>query len=296
MTARTSEKVPVSARVRFNDGRGIGARTAVAGKYLSLVVAAVVTLLPLVVVLMASLKSERESANSGPLDPPRNWLNGHNFAFAFTQGHMLTALLNTAIILAVSITGTVFIGSLTAYAIDRFRFRFRGLTLGLFLVASLVPPVTTQVATFQIINYFGLFNTRGAAIALYMGTDIIAIVIFLQFIRGIPISLDEAARIEGASRFRIYRTIILPLLKPAIATVVIVKGVAVYNDFYIPFLYMPSPDLGVISTSLFRFKGPYGAHWEIICAGAVLVIIPTLVVFLFLQRFIYNGFTRGATK
>ncbi len=77
---------------------------------------------------------------------------------------------------------------------------------------------------------------------------------------------------------------------------VIIKGITVYNDFYIPFLYMPSEDLGVISTSLFRFKGPFGAHWETISAGAVLVIVPTLIVFLFLQRFIYNGFTRGATK
>ena len=80
------------------------------------------------------------------------------------------------------------------------------------------------------------------------------------------------------------------------ATVVIVKGITTYNDFYIPFLYMPSEDLGVISTSLFRFKGPFGAHWETISAGAVLVILPTLIVFLSLQRFIYNGFTRGATR
>jgi multiple sugar transport system permease protein len=70
----------------------------------------------------------------------------------------------------------------------------------------------------------------------------------------------------------------------------------VYNDFYIPFLYMPSEDLSVISTSLFRFKGPFGAHWENISAGAVLVIAPTLLIFLFLQRYIYNGFTAGATK
>jgi ABC-type glycerol-3-phosphate transport system permease component len=271
-------------------------RTLVAGKYLSLVAATVVTLLPLAVVLMAALKNERESASSGPLVPPENWFDLDNFAFAFTQGHMLTAFVNTAIILLFSITGTVIIGSMTAYAIDRFTFRLRGLVIGLFLVASLVPGVTTQVATFQIVNYFGLFNTRWAPIALYMGTDIISIIIFIQFIRAIPVSLDEAARMDGASSFRIYRTVILPLLKPAIATVVIIKGVAVYNDFYVPFLYMPSDDLGVISTSLFRFKGPYGAHWEIICAGAILVIIPTLVVFLLLQRFIYNGFTMGATK
>ena len=278
------------------DGRNVGARTAVAGKYLSLVAASAVTLLPLVVVALASLKTERESTNGGPLDLPDNWLNLHNFEVAFTQGHMLRAFANTAVVLVFSITGTVIIGSMTAYAIDRFTFRFRRLVIASFLVAALVPSVTTQVATFQIIDRLGLFNTRGAPIALYMGTDIISIIIFLQFMRSIPVSLDEAARIDGASSFRIYRTVILPLLKPAIATVVIVKGVVVYNDFYVPFLYMPSPDLGVISTSLFYFKGPYGAHWEIICAGAVLVIVPTLIVFLFLQRYIYNGFTRGATK
>ena len=91
-----------------------------------------------------------------------------------------------------------------------------------------------------------------------MGTDIVSIMIFLQFMRSIPVSLDEAARIDGASPVRIYFRMILPLLKPAIATVVIVKGVVIYNDFYTPFLYMPSPDLGVISTSLYYFKGPYG--------------------------------------
>jgi ABC-type glycerol-3-phosphate transport system permease component len=271
-------------------------RAAVGAKYLSLVVASVVTLLPLLVIFMAAMKTERERATSGPLDPPHDWFNMHNFAFAFTQGGMLTALVNTVIILVVSVTGTVFIGSMTAYAIDRFRFRFRGLVLWAFLLASVVPPITTQVATFQIINGMGLFNTRLAPIALYLGTDILSIMIFVQFMRSIPVSLDEAARIDGASTFRIYRTIILPLLKPAIATVVIIKGVFVYNDFYVPFLYMPSPDLGVISTSLFRFKGPYSAHWEIICAGTVLVILPTLAVFLFLQRFIYNGLTMGATK
>ena len=114
--------------------------------------------------------------------------------------------------------------------------------------------------------------------------------------RSIPISLDEAAKLDGANHFRIYRSIIFPLLKPAIATVIIIKGIAVYNEFYIPFLYMPDNDLGVISTSLFRFKGPLGTQWEVLSAGAVIVIIPTLILFLLLQRFIYNGISAGATK
>ncbi|MGW0532520.1 carbohydrate ABC transporter permease [Streptomyces sp. NPDC003032] len=264
--------------------------------YLSLVVASLVVLLPLVVVFLTSLKTSREVADGGALALPGDWLNFSNYATAFNDGHMLTAFGNTAFILLFSITGTVVIGSMTAYAIDRFDFKIKKLVVGLFLVATLVPGVTTQVATFQVVNSFGLFDSRWAPILLYMGTDIVSIYIFLQFIRGIPTSLDEAARLDGANAFTIYRRIIFPLLKPAIATVVIIKGITVYNDFYIPFLYMPSEELGTISTALFRFKGPFGAHWENISAGAVLVIVPTLVIFLFLQRYIYNGFAQGATK
>ncbi|MEU6912393.1 carbohydrate ABC transporter permease [Streptomyces olindensis] len=265
--------------------------------YLSLIAATVVVLLPLAAVLLTSLKSEREMADdSGALALPDDLLNFQNYVTAFQDGRMLSAFANTAVILLFAIGGTVLIGSMTAYAIDRFTFRFRKLVVGLFLVAALVPGVTTQVATFQIVNSFGMFDSLWAPVALYMGTDIVSIYIFLQFVRSIPTSLDEAARLDGANAFTIYRKIIFPLLKPAVATVVIVKGITTYNDFYIPFLYMPSEDLGVISTSLFRFKGPFGAHWETISAGAILVILPTLIVFLCLQRYIYNGFTRGATR
>ena len=265
-------------------------------RYASLVAASLVVLLPLVTVLLTSLKTAREVAQDDPLAPPENWFNFDNYVTAFAKGNMLTGFLNTAVILLFSVAGTVIAGTLAAYAIDRFHFRFKKVVVGAFLVATLVPGVTTQVATFRVIDTLQLFDSRWAPILLYMGTDIVAIYIFVQFMRSIPVSLDEAARLDGASTFKIYRTIILPLLKPAIATVVIIKGIFVYNDFYIPFLYMPSEELGTISTSLFRFKGPFGAHWETISAGAILVIVPTLILFLLLQRFIYNGFTSGATK
>lgn len=81
-----------------------------------------------------------------------------------------------------------------------------------------------------------------------------------------------------------------------VRSVPVPRGITVYNGFYATFLYIPSQDVGVISTSLFRFKGPFGAHWETISAGAILVILPTLIVFPCLERYIYNGFTRGATR
>ncbi|GHE97030.1 carbohydrate ABC transporter permease [Streptomyces fumanus] len=287
----------VTATVTARRGPRRRVRVSTALTYLVLIAASLVTLVPLTVVFLTSLKtSEEVTGGHSALDLPGDWLNFSNYRTAFTNGEMLTAFGNTAFILLFSITGTVLIGSMTAYAIDRFDFRLKKAVMALFLIATLVPSVTTQVATFQVVNSFGLFDTRWAPILLYMGTDIVSIYIFLQFIRGIPISVDEAARLDGASAFTIYRKIIFPMLKPAIATVVIIKGITTYNDFYIPFLYMPSEELGTMSTALFRFKGPFGAQWETISAGAILVIVPTLVVFLFLQRYIYNGFAQGASK
>lgn len=296
-TTATRPAAPPGAPAPPRWGRRTAARRAGrATTYLALVLAGLVTLVPLVVIAMASLKDGAEFLAGGPFDPPQTWLNPDNFVRAFTDGRMLRAFGNTAVILVISVAGTVLIGSMVAYAIDRFRFRMRGAVLGAFLVAALVPGVTTQVATFQVVEGLGLFNSMAAPILLFMATDIVSIYIFLQFIRSIPRDLDEAATLEGANRFTIYWRIILPLLKPAIATVVIVKGVAIYNEFYIPFLYMPSRDLGVISTSLFRFQGPFSAEWEVISAGVVIVIVPTLVVFLLLQRWFYNGMTAGAVK
>jgi ABC-type glycerol-3-phosphate transport system permease component len=277
--------------------RRLRSSAAVTSKYLTLILACVVVLLPMIAVLMTALKTAKEVENDGSaLTPPHNWLNYHNFVTAFNKGDMLQGLFNTGFLLVFSVTGTVLIGSMTAYAIGRFNFRFKRVVVALFLLAALVPSVTTQVATFKVINFFGLVDTRWGPILLYTGTDIVSIYIFLQFIRSIPISLDESARLDGASSFTIYRKIIFPLLKPAIATVVIIKGIFVYNDFVSPFLYMPDSNLGTVSTSLFRFKGPFGAHWEDISAGAILVVVPSLVIFLLLQKFIYNGLTRGAVK
>jgi ABC-type glycerol-3-phosphate transport system permease component len=269
---------------------------AVFAKYASLVVGSLVVSIPLIALFIAALKTSEEMARTAPFDPPSNWFNFDNFLMAFEKANMLQGLINTSIILFFSLIGTILLGTVTAYILDRFDFTGRKLVMWAFLAAALVPGVTTQVATFQIVNALGLFNTIWAAIALFLGTDIIAIYIFIQFMASIPKSLDEAARLDGASTVRIFWSVILPNLRPAIATVAIIKGLAIYNEFYIPFLYMPDRDLGVISTALFRFRGPYSASWELIAAGTILVIIPSLVLFLVLQRYIYGGLAAGAVK
>ncbi len=265
-------------------------------KYASLLLVTLAVFLPLLGTFMTAFKTHKEYFNSQPIDPPGNWLNFDNFVTAWNQGHMFDGFINTTFILAVSVTGTIIIGTMTAYAIDRFKFRGRSTVVFLFLLAAIVPSVTQNVGTFQVINFLNLFNTRLSGILLFVGTDIISIYIFVQFMRTIPIALDEFAVIEGASHWYIYRHIAFPLMRPAIVTVIIIKGVAIYNEFYIPFLYMPASDLKTVSTSLFTFNGTYGARWEVIAAGVIITLIPTLIVFLALQRYIYNGLIRGTTR
>lgn len=265
-------------------------------KYASCILSAVVFLLPIVTVFFASFKEYREFYGSSKLALPKSFLNFENFKIAFTDGGMLQGFLNTGFILIISLTGTILMGAMVAYVLQRFNFKGKKIILGIYMFPMFLPMVTTQVATFQIISGLGLYNTLWAPIVLYLGADVMSIFIIMQFMESIPYSNDEAAMLEGASYFYIFRKLIVPLLKPAIATIIIIRGVGIYNDFYTPYLYAPGDGLGTVATSLQKFIGPFGGQWNVICAGVILIMIPTLIIFLCLQKYIYNGFTAGAVK
>ena len=264
-------------------------------KYFVLILAVAAVILPILPVLFGSLKSNVEFHESNVLAPPKAW-EWSNFQKAFIDGQMLLGFGNTILVMGVSIVISVLIGAMTSYVLHRFRFPGHGVVKTLFLLAALIPAVTNNIAVFQIISDLNIFNTRWAGIVLFSGTDIISVYIFLQFMDNISESLDEAAMMDGASYFRIFFTIIAPLLLPAIATVMIIKGVSIYNDFTTPFLFMPKASLAMISTSLYNFSGPFGARWEIICAGIIIVSVPALIVFLALQKWIYSGLVAGSVK
>lgn len=265
--------------------------------YATLALGAFVSLLPLVTVLLASFKDVKEFGLSGALDLPKSWLYLQNYATAWTKAKMPLAFWNTSLILFFTLIGSVITGTMVAYIINRFSFKGRNLVKAAFLVANLIPGVTMQVSTYQIMTALGLVNSIPGIVILYTGTDIIAIYIFLQFFESIPRSLDEAAYIDGASYFIIFFRILFPLVKPATVTVLILKGVSVYKEYYLANLYLQSKTRYVtISTSLYTFTGEYGNQYNYICAGVMITIIPILIAFLFLQRYIYNGIARGAVK
>lgn len=264
-------------------------------KYVILVIACLIVFIPLIVVFLGSLKDNREFLSSNVFALPTH-IEWNNYKTAFIDGKVLLGLKNTLIILVISCFFTVILGTMTAYVVQRFNTLMGKVMKAAFLCAQLFPSITMQVTVYSIMNKFGLVGTMGAPILLYIGTDIISIYIFIQFLNNISYSLDESAYMDGANYFTIYFKIILPNLKPAIATVLIIKIISIYNDFYTANLYMPSEELSVVSTSLYRFMGPYGAKWEIIFAGIVICTVPVLIIFLFLQKYIYAGLTNGAVK
>jgi multiple sugar transport system permease protein len=185
---------------------------------------------------------------------------------------------------------------MAAYALSRFSFRGRGLILGGYALATAIPFVTTQVATFSIIQALNLVNTLWAAIVLYSSISVIELFLFIQFIEKIPVELDESAMLDGASYLKIYWSIILPHLKPAITTVVILKGLSIYNDFLVPYLYMNRPELRTISTALLRFTYDVSTQYNLVGAGVIMVMLPTILLYLFLQRYIIAGVIEGSVK
>ncbi|MGG4147318.1 carbohydrate ABC transporter permease [Paenibacillus algorifonticola] len=264
-------------------------------KYVTLVLALFVVLFPLYSIVTGAFKTQVEYYQSG-LALPANFLNFDNFQKVFDIGKLGLGFRNIAIILVIAVAGNIMFGTMVAYALGRFDFKLKKGIMGMYLVAQVIPMVTTQVATFSVIKYFSLYNTMGAPIILYLGADVLQIVIYLQFVNSIPKDLDESAMMEGASLFKIYRSIIFPLLGPATATLVILKTISIYNDFYTPYLYMPSQKLKVVSTAIYAFVGPNAAQLNVISAGILIIFIPTVAIFLSMQKFIFAGVTSGAVK
>lgn len=265
-------------------------------KYFTLVVWTVVVFLPIITVIFGSFKTYDEFIRTSGITMPNSFMYFENYIKAFVDGKMLRGFINTFILIFFGATGSVVLGSMVAFVISRFEFKLKKIILFMYLLVSIIPMEMSQVATFKIIDSLGVYNTRLAPIIIYLGADVLMVYIYIQALEKIPKDLDKAAILEGAGYFKIYKSIIFPLLKPATATAIMLKIISIYNDFYVPFLYMPGEGLNTVSTSLFNFIGPVSTEWQVICAGIVISMIPMILFFVFLQKYIYQGITSGSIR
>lgn len=265
-------------------------------KYFSMLFFSFVAILPIVSCVITAFKTDAEYQNTNVMTPPESWLNLSNFTEAFSRAHMARAFLNSVIVVVVVVVGSVMIGSMLAYVLNRFKFPGNGLIRNLFLFATLLPGIAMQVSTYQLMYQIGFINHMYGYIILMMGTDVMSIYIFIQFFENISTSLDESAYMDGASYFTIFFKILFPLLKPAIVTCMILKGVGVYNEYYSANLYLVDQKLKTVAISLYTFTGPLGSKYNLICAGVIITLLPALIVFIAFQKQIYSGLTAGAVK
>lgn len=265
--------------------------------YVFLTFASILVIIPLGIGFLTSLKTPIEALRGSKTDIPRDWTNLTNYASYLDGRPVGLAFYNTIFVIIFSLVIAIIIGAMAAYALDRFRFRGRSAILIAFVLLMAVPSITTQVSTFQVMSFLGLVGSKWALIMLYSGADVITLYIFMQFISGISREIDESARIEGAGYFSIFFRIILPLLTPAISTIVILRTIHIYNDFILPYLYTPRVEQSTVSMLLFRSQDMMSATAEgALMAGIMMVIFPSIVTFLLLQRQIVSGVMRGAVK
>ena len=256
-----------------------------------------VVLAPIILVLFASFKTKADMVKISPLLlPPQSRFTLENFHKVLSNKYMLIGFKNTGIILVVSIFFNVMFGTITAFIIERFQFRFKGAIVVLFFIGMLIPSFVTEIARFKVINSLNLYNTLGAPIIIYVASDLMQLYIYRQFISTLPVSLDESALLDGCGYFGLFTRIIFPLLAPATATVVIIKAINIINDMYIPYLYMPKNKLRTLTTFLMDYANAQHGSWQSLAAGIIIVMLPTILIYLFFQRYILAGIAAGAVK
>lgn len=264
--------------------------------YILLMIFILIVIVPIMIVFLTSFKTNKEYLYTKIWDLPKSFFNFENYKIYFERGRYADGMKNVTIMIVVSLIASVIMGTMVSFVMTRFEFRLKKAILGLYIFAAIIPGTTTAVATFTIIKSLHLYNNLGAGCLLYSATGVLDIYLFMQFMKGIPIELDESAMLDGASYFQIYRSIILPLMIPAISTVSILKVVWIYNDYFIPITYMPKMSLMTVSTGLKIFSTDRITQWNVMAAGIISVMLPTLIVYLFAQKYIIAGALEGSVK
>lgn len=263
--------------------------------YLAIVMLCAAWLLPLITVVFASFKPESEIMGGYPLSPPSSLYLG-NYLKSLTEGTppLGTAFLNTMIITIPAVLGSVFIGALAAYPLSRLRFRGSTAIYVLLIFGMMFPYQLVMVPLFQTANFLGLYgSTAGNFIAVIL-THIVFGVPFCAFIlsgffKNIPRSLQDAAMVDACSHFSFFRKILLPLALPALAVMALLQFTGIYNDMLWALVLMRDAETYPVATTLASLSTTSGIPYGLLCAAGFLVALPTLVLFVFLQKYFIKG-------
>lgn len=266
-----------------------------ARQQISVTLLALVFLFPLLVMLSTAFKTPTDIFSSPPTLLPSEWTLD-NFAEAFQQIPVWRYLFNTLLVSGLSILGTVVSCPLVAYSLAKVRWRGARPLLILVLATMMLPPQVTLIPLFLIWNGLEATNTYLPLIVpTFLGTPFFIFMI-RQFLLAIPDELIEAARLDGASEFRTYATIVLPLARPAIVTAAIFQFVWAWTDFLNPLIYLNDESTYTLSIGLYAFFGENDVAWGPLMAACAMFTLPAVVIFLIGQKFFIGGASAGALK
>ncbi|TDD95885.1 carbohydrate ABC transporter permease [Jiangella asiatica] len=267
-------------------------------KHLVLIGACLLMIYPLVWMVVSSLRPEGEVFRQSGLlltDPqPENYARGWD-ALRYPFGHYL---LNSLAVVAFSIIGNLVSCSMAAYAFARQNFRGRRLLFAIMLVSIMLPLHVVIVPQYVLFSSLGWVNTLlPLVLPKFLATDAFFVFLMVQFIRGIPRELDEAARIDGAGHVVIFTRIILPLLVPALATTTIFTFIWTWNDFLTPLIYLTSPEAYTVPVALRSFVDAQGeTSWAALFSMSVVSLLPVFIAFLVGQRLLVKGIATTGLK
>jgi raffinose/stachyose/melibiose transport system permease protein len=263
--------------------------------YIILVLLTLFALIPIGILLMNSVKSTPEISRN-PLGFPQKVIL-ENYSEAWTVGEYARTIRNSLVLTSGTILGTLTLAGLAAYALARLKLRGGDLIAFYFLIGTSVPPQLFMVPLFFMWRRVGLINSHFGLILIYCGLySPFCTYLLRSYMVSLPEEFVEAARIDGASHFQVFRHVIMPLSWPGFLTAGLVVGLAVWNEFLFAVTFLLRNELKPVATSLFAFQQRFGRDWGLTSAGSVIMMLPVIILFLLLQRRFIEGLTQGGLK
>ena len=252
-------------------------------------------LYPLYLVLFSSFKSAGDLAES-PINLPKAWII-QNYVEVFHKAHYLRAFGNSLLTTVLALLLLTVVGSMAAYSIARWKSRIAGWLTVYFIFGLIAPIQLGIVPLYKMMRDIHLSGSLlGLSVLFAVSALPFSIFLWSGFIKGIPYELEEAAQIDGCSKFRVYWQIVFPLIKHATVTVLILNGIGFWNNFIFPLLFLSRPESQTLPLMIGNFVGVYGNDWPQIFAAVVLIETPAIILYLFAQKHIIKGMTVGAIK
>ncbi|MBN1310484.1 MAG: carbohydrate ABC transporter permease [Anaerolineae bacterium] len=262
----------------------------------SLVIISILYIVPFVFIFLTAAKTPAEAALFQFSWPSQFHLFSNiREVMMFGDKRMLLAFWNSALLTVGSVTLIVFFGAFGAFVMQRRGDRVASVASAIMLAGLIIPPAV--VPTIFTLQWLGIYKTVFGLIMVEVAFQLpFAVIVLRAFMASIPRELDEAAIMDGASPLRVFFTIILPLLWPAIVTVIVVSAVFIYNDFTLPLYFLPGSQNVTVQLTLYSFMSQFSSKWNLLFADVVIITIPPLIMFMFFQRQIVAGMTTGAIK